>query len=139
MPTITLSFNLGDIEVPLERQDSQTEQPSELKLQFRFNQTTVTCQVHAHITTAQQPPVTFAATQEVTVLDIHEAAPGFKINAITSPSSITLPIPKDATRQAIEGTDPVEWFQVWPEADNRSSPRLDIRLHQITLELEAEG
>ena len=63
----------------------------------------------------------------------------FKINAITSPSSITLPIPNASTPHPIDGLDPVRQVQLWPEADNRTSPRLDIRLHDITLELEAEG
>ena len=136
MPTITSSFNLGDIEIPLERQDSTFEKPSELSLHFEHNQTTVTCHVHAHITDAQHPPVTYAATLELRVLEITETAPGFRINAITSPSNITLAIPNDSTPKAIEGLDPVRAFQLWPEADNRTSPRLDIRLHDITLELE---
>ena len=139
MPTITSSFNLGDIEIPLERQDNQTEQPSELSLHFEHTQTTVTCHVHAHITTSQHPPVIYAAKLELTVLEIQEVAPGFKINAITSPSSITLPIPNASTPHPIDGLDPVRQVQLWPEADNRTSPRLDIRLHDITLELEAEG
>ena len=138
MPTITSSFNLGDIEIPLERQDGTAEPPSELHLHFEHTQTTVTCHVHAQICTAH-PPVTYAATLEFIVLEIQEVAPGFKINAITSPSSITLPIPNASTPHPIDGLDPVRQVQLWPEADNRTSPRLDIRLHDITLELEAEG
>jgi hypothetical protein len=133
---ITSSFNLGDIEIPLERQDSTSEQPSELSLHFEHNNTAVTCHVYAHIISAQQPPVAYAATLELMVLEINENAPGFKITAITSPSSITLAIPNTSTPQAIEGLDPIRAFQLWPEADNRTSPRLDIRLHDITLELK---
>jgi hypothetical protein len=136
MPSITSSFNLGDIEVPLERQDTNSEEPSELHVRFTCTASTVTCHVRAQISTTKHPAITYAATLELSVLDIQEVAPGFRITAITSPSSITLPIPNGFTAQPIEGLDPVRAFQLWPQADNRTSPRLDIRLHDITLELE---
>jgi hypothetical protein len=136
----TITVNLGEIEVPLERQaNPNPDQPvtSALSVHLHTNGSTLTCSVQSLICleTSKAPAICYGATLEFQVFEISEH-PGFRIKRICSPTFITIRIPQEAIRQQVQSEAPITHFRIWPDADDRTSPRLDITLQSVQLELE---
>jgi hypothetical protein len=139
----TITVNLGEIEVPLERQTNPDQNApdraatSTLSVHLHTNGSTLTCTINALICleTGKAPTVCYGATLEFQVFDLHEH-PGFRIKRICSPTFITVRIPQEAISQQVHGRAPIAHFRIWPDADDRTSPRLDVTLQSVQLELE---
>jgi hypothetical protein len=136
----TITVNLGEIEAPLERQaNPNPDQPvtSALSVHLHTNGSTLTCSVQSLICleTSKAPAICYGATLEFQVFDIQEH-PGFRIKRICSPTFITIRIPQEAIREQVQSEAPITHFRLWPDADDRTSPRLDITLQSVQLELE---
>lgn len=134
----TITVNLGEIEVPLERQVNP-DQPitSALSVHLHTNGGSLTCSVQSLICfeNAKAQAICYGASLEFQVFDGSEHS-GFRIKRICSPTFITVRIPPEAIRQQVQSQAPITHFRIWPDADDRTSPRLDIALQSVKLELE---